>query len=69
MLEHAGALNDLKSTASVDADIVNEYHVVTARANVYVDFAIEIAKGLELFEDEADLQETVDFRKYHKRPQ
>lgn len=69
LLEHAGVLNDLKSTTSVDADIVNEHHVVTARANAYVDFAIEIAKELELFEDEADLQETVDFWKYHKRPQ
>ena len=27
----------------------------------------ETAKELELFEDEADLQETIDFWKYHKR--
>ena len=44
-------------------------HVITARANAYVDFAIETAKELELFEDEADLQETIDFWKYHKRAQ
>ena len=41
--------------------------MITARANAYVDFAIEAAKELELFEDEADLQETIAFWKYHKR--
>ncbi|MCI9633223.1 MAG: hypothetical protein HFH18_08280, partial [Ruminococcus sp.] len=42
-------------------------HVITARANAYVDFAVETAKELDLFEDEADLRETIDFWKYHKR--
>lgn len=67
LLEHAGILNDLRSTNSTDSDIVNDQHVITARANAYVDFAIETAKELHLFEDEADLQETIDFWKYHKR--
>ncbi len=67
LLEHAGILNGIKSTNSVDSDIVNDQHVITARANAYVDFAIETAKELELFDDEADLQETIDFWKYHKR--
>ncbi|NLA12853.1 MAG: hypothetical protein GX867_01220 [Tissierellia bacterium] len=35
----------------------------TARANAYVDFAIEVAKKLNLFQDEADLAETVVFWK------
>lgn len=65
LLEHAGILNDLRSTKSTDSDIVNDQHVITARANAYVDFAIETAKELELFEDEADLQETINFWKYH----
>lgn len=64
-LEHAGILNGLRSTKSTDSDIVNDQHVITARANAYVDFAIETAKELELFEDEADLQETINFWKYH----
>lgn len=67
LLEHAGILNDLRSTNATDSDIVNDQHVITARANAYVDFAIETAKELNLFEDEADLQETIDFWKYHKR--
>lgn len=41
-------------------------HVITARANMYVDMAIAIGKKMELFEDEADLQETIDFWKLHK---
>lgn len=65
LLEHAGILNGLRSTKSTDSDIVNDQHVITARANAYVDFAIEAAKELELFEDEADLQETINFWKYH----
>ncbi len=67
LLDHAGILTGIKSTHSTDLDIVNDRHVVTALPNAYVDFAIEIAKELDLFEDEADLQETIDFWKYHKR--
>ena len=67
LLNHAGILDGLKSTLSADRDLVNDGRVITARANAYVDFAIETAKELELFEDEADLQETIDFWKYHKR--
>lgn len=69
LLEHAGILNGLRSTHSTDLDIVNDHHVITARPNAYVDFAIEMAKELGLFEDEADLQETIDFWKYFKRPE
>ena len=65
LLQHAGILDDIRSTSSADFDIVNDHHVVTARPNAYVDFAIEIGKELGLFEDEADLQETIDFWKYH----
>lgn len=67
LLARAGILDDRDSTRSSDLDIVNDGHVITARANAYVDFAIEAAKELGLFEDEADMQETIDFWKYHKR--
>lgn len=67
LLEHAEILDGIKSTHSTDSDLVNDQHIITAQVNAYVDFAIEIAKELELFEDEADLQETIDFWKYHKR--
>ncbi len=67
LLDEAGILSDLDSTHSKDVDIINHKRVVTARANAYVDFAIEMAKELDMFEDENDMQETVNFFKYHKR--
>ena len=67
VLDKAGILQNVKSTHSVDLDVVRDNHIITARANGYVDFAIEFGKELELFENEADLQETIEFWKYHKR--
>ena len=69
LLDRAGILKGISSTHSTDCDIVRDQDVITARANVYVDFAIETAKALDLFLDEADLQETIDFWKNHKRVQ
>lgn len=43
------------------------YRITTSTANGYVDFAIEVAKQLELFEDEADLQETIAFWREFRR--
>lgn len=69
VLDHAGILDGLRSTHSTELDCVNDNHVITARANAYVDFAIAVAKELGLFADEADLRETVDFWKHHRRMQ
>ncbi|MGG7214245.1 DJ-1/PfpI family protein [Clostridium nigeriense] len=69
VLDDAGILNGVKSTHSEDTDVSNDKNIITARANAYVDFAIEVAKKLDLFEDENDLQETINFWKYHKRVQ
>lgn len=67
VLDHAGILQDVKSTHSTDEDVVSDKNIITSRANGYVDFAIQVAKKLDLFENEEDLQETIDFWKYHKR--
>lgn len=74
VLEHAGILQNVRSTRSADEDVVCDtaaittgLRVITARANAYVDFAIEVAKQLDIFTDEEDLQETIDFWKYFKR--
>ena len=68
VLDKAGILKDIGSTLSItQEDCVRDANVITARANAYVDFAIEIAKALDLFEDEADLQETISFWKNHQR--
>lgn len=46
LIEEAGILNGLSSTHSTDADYIKDKNVITARANAYVDFGIEIAKYL-----------------------
>lgn len=69
VLDHAGILKGIRSTHSTDEDCVRDGNVITSRANGYVDFAIETAKALDLFEDETDLQETIDFWKNYKRMQ
>lgn len=69
VLEHAGILHDVKSIYSTNQDFVNDKNIITARPNAYVDFAIEVAKKLNLFVSEEDLQETIDFWKYFNRVQ
>lgn len=69
VLDHAGILCDVKSTHSSDADLVTDKNVITARANAYVDLAVEVAKKLNLFASEADLQETINFWKHYQRVQ
>lgn len=69
VVEETGILNGLASTHSTEEDCVSNRNVITARANAYVDFGIEIAKYLGLFADEKDLRETVDFWKYFRRMQ
>lgn len=67
ILEEAGVLKGVQSTHSTDLDVARDQHIITARANAYVDFAIETGKELALFEDDEDLQETIEFWKFHKR--
>ena len=65
-LENAGILKGIESTHSVKADLVVVDYVITARANMYEDMAIAIGKKMNIFADEADLQEIIDFWKLHK---
>ena len=67
VLEHAGLLEDAESIHSCEKDVVTSRRITTSRANGYVDFAIEVAKQMELFEDEADLQETIAFWREFQR--
>lgn len=65
-LDNAGILEGIESTHSVKEALVVGEHVITAMANMYVDMAIAIGRKMNLFTDEADLQETIDFWKLHK---
>lgn len=67
VVEHAGLLEGIESTHSGEKDVVTSDRITTSRANGYVDFAIEVAKQMELFEDEADLQETIAFWREFQR--
>ncbi len=67
LLDEYGILENVRSTHLDEADCIVDGTIVTARANGYVDFAIEVGKVLELFQDEADLKETIDFFKYQKQ--
>lgn len=69
VLEHAGILEDILSTHSSELDVTVSDKVITSRANGYVDFAIEVAKKLDLFKDEADISETIAFWKNYQRIQ
>lgn len=69
VLDHAGILEGISSTHSTEEDVVVSENVITSRANGYVDFAIEVAKKLDLFENEKDLQETIAFWREYQRMQ
>lgn len=69
VLDHAGILDGVVSTHSSDLDVAVTDQVITSRANGHVDFAIEVAKKMNLFQDEADLQETIAFWKDYRRMQ
>ncbi|URJ48521.1 DJ-1/PfpI family protein [Paenibacillus polymyxa] len=41
-------------------------NIITAKPNKYVDFAIEIGKVMDIYTDDEDLKETIDFFKLFK---
>ena len=50
----------------IDENVVIDKNIITAKANGYVDFAIELGKIMDIYESETDLNETIDFFKYFK---
>lgn len=56
--EHAG-------TSGEPAVAVDD-NIVTAQPNGYVDFALELGRLMDIYQDQDDYQETVDFFKYFK---
>lgn len=60
-------LNDFKDLASqgyIDKNVVIDGNIITAKATGYVDFAIEIGKMHNIYENEEDLKETISFYKH-----
>lgn len=77
-LAKAGVLKGKKYTTSVNpedyeafegADYIDETltvadYIVTAKANGYVDFALTIGEMMDIYEDDDDYEETVEFFKF-----
>ncbi len=66
VLKNAGVLEQVKSINSMDKDVVLDKNIITSRANSHIDFAIEVAKKMNIFENEDDVKETIEFWKEHK---
>ena len=80
-LARAGVLDDHKYTTTLPLDefdsfnqdnfqndnVVVDRNIITAKAAGYVDFALEIGRKMDIFENEADYQETVEYFKYYNR--
>lgn len=45
----------------VDVNVVTSNNIITAKANGYVDFAIEVGAKMDIYDDKDDLNETIDF--------
>lgn len=79
-LAKAHILEDKKYTTTIDISEFDEFNksnfmdenyvvdgnVITAKANGYVDFGIELGRMMDIYEDENDLKETIEFFKYFK---
>ncbi len=52
---------------NLEKELVVNKNVIVADGNKYIDFAIEVGKFLDIFEDEDDLNETIDYFKYFKK--
>lgn len=56
-------LKNRKSILNTTGNVIIDRNLLTATPNSYVDFALEAAKSLNLFIDEEDFMETVNFFK------
>ncbi len=74
-LAKAGILSDREYTTSLDPkednpfnpdmyvhdNVIVDEHIITAKPSGYVDFGIVLGQQLDLYEDQDDFEETVDF--------
>ncbi|WP_128101030.1 DJ-1/PfpI family protein [Paenibacillus sp. DCT19] len=50
----------------MNTNVVVDGHIITAKANAYVDFGIEIGKVMNIYSSSEDLEETIEVFKYFK---
>lgn len=58
--------SEFKKGIFLDENVVVDEKIITAKGNGYVDFAIEIGKVMDIYEDKDDLRETENYFKYFK---
>lgn len=58
---------EFKDALYQDQDLVVYENIITARANAYVDFAIEIGKKMDIFDGAEDLEETIRYFKFFQQ--
>lgn len=63
---NTNGVEEFKGAEYVDQNVVIDGNIITAKASGYVDFAIEIGKIMNIYKDEDDLTETIDFFKFFK---
>lgn len=68
VLKTAGVLEDKNYVDNETgvSNVVVDGTIITAKPNGYVEFALEIGRIMNIYKDEADLQETIDFFKHFK---
>jgi len=70
LLQHYGVLEDrhvvTNASTHIDDLVRVDRNLITARANGYADFAIELGRMLNIYKDEPDLEETIQYFKYHR---
>lgn len=55
---------DFEGGTFVNQNVVIDDNIITAKPNGYVDFAIEIGKVMKIYNDENDLNGTIEFFKF-----
>lgn len=70
LLQHYGVLEGrhvvTNASTHIDDLVRVDRNLITARANGYADFAIELGRMLNIYKDEPDLEETIQYFKYHR---
>lgn len=55
-----------KNSSYVNENVVVDKNIITAKPCGYIDFALETSKKMGIYEDDSQLQETIDFFKFYK---
>ncbi|MGQ3479720.1 DJ-1/PfpI family protein [Paenibacillus sp. TY11] len=66
LLEVAGVSNRITQQLNNPNGVEINENIITAKANKYVDFAIELGKVMNIYTNNEDLNETIDFFKLFK---